>query len=45
MVFTVDQALDKLPPIYTDVMRGPDQTYFGGWNSVTHQLCIGKGGL
>ena len=24
---------------------GPDQTYFGGWNSATHQLCIGKGSL
>src|ERR1700761_4796204 len=24
---------------------GPDQTYFGGWNSTTKQLCIGKGGL
>lgn len=23
----------------------PSQTYFGGWNSSTHQLCIGKGGL
>jgi hypothetical protein len=23
----------------------PDQTYFGGWDSSTHQLCIGKGGL
>ena len=24
---------------------GPAQTYFGGWDSATHQLCIGKGGL
>jgi hypothetical protein len=24
---------------------GPDPTYSGGWNSTTHQLCIGKGGL
>lgn len=23
----------------------PDQTYFGGWDDATHQLCIGKGGL
>lgn len=23
----------------------PDQTYFGGWNKTTHQLCIGKGSL
>jgi len=31
-------------PFY-DSAGGPDQTYVGGWNSATHQLCIGKGGL
>lgn len=25
--------------------KPPSQTYFGGWNNATHQLCIGKGGL
>jgi hypothetical protein len=28
-----------------DYSGSPDKTYFGGWNSATHQLCIGKGGL
>ena len=23
----------------------PSQTYFGGWDAKTHELCIGKGGL
>lgn len=30
---------------YYDNAGSPDQTYSGGWNDVTHQLCIGKGGL
>jgi hypothetical protein len=32
-------------PFHPGSAGGPDQTYFGGWNSVTDQLCIGKGGL
>jgi hypothetical protein len=28
-----------------DNSGSPDQTYYGQWNSTTHQLCIGKGSL
>lgn len=31
--------------LFSDSVRGPDQSYFGSWNTATHQLCIGKGGL
>lgn len=30
---------------YNDNAGSPDQTYFGGWDYATHQLCIGKRGL
>ena len=32
-------------PFHSGSVPGPDQTYFGTWNSATQQLCIGKGGL
>ncbi|HEY0717256.1 MAG TPA: hypothetical protein VGD68_06535, partial [Streptosporangiaceae bacterium] len=34
-----------LPNPLSSSVGGPDPTYDGGWNSTTHQLCIGKGGL
>jgi len=32
-------------PFHRGPVPGPDQTYFGGWNSASQQLCIGKSGL
>jgi hypothetical protein len=43
--FGVGQPSDGLRGSSDSKTSSPDQTYYGTWNSTTHQLCIGKGSL
>jgi hypothetical protein len=43
--FGVGQPSDGLRGSTDSKTSSPDQTYYGKWNSTTHQLCIGKGSL